>query len=589
MTDAPVQHRVVLHQRLGLGGWLLAWATGRSCLHGGQTFALRQWLKRNLGAGNTARPLSYGDLDHSPGVRCNAYALALQQSQAIGQRLRPLSERVERELGVDMALVVRKFLMETLFASYEFQGLARQYQREHPQAVLVLEPILGDAGAGSSRKRWSGVSYMSGLMALPLYAWAFARRHFDSAEAVLKDAVICEVDGPKMLAMFLDLFGGRADLQFVTEPQYRHHFTEQQIRTHRIASRSLGPLARARLHALRRIFVQEGWSRRRDWAPLGSLLFELYGTLARGLLQTVPAHRCTYFVYEHLFTSKAVRNEFMRVDGNRTVSVPYGTHVDSHFFAPSFGYNYDILCSSGELQEQVYRLQQARTPVVLRTGPYEANQSEQPDAGRAARIAPLAAFRGEATTITILSSGIQDETRTGEVKLMELARRLAVQPGVRVFLRPKPVPPPEKFRGFYDDACAGVPGMLLTGPEYRLTDFLGVTDLFVTFWSHSAADLCAAGGAVVSIDFMDDDAVPLWQTDQPDCFLPEATAFDRIMDWVADNPPGTRAAHAARMEALRGRLCQRATDFNAYKAALLKQLQPWMPAEARASYGITET
>jgi hypothetical protein len=574
------QERVAFRECLGISSWLGVRLRGQRCFYSTPSFALRQLRKFAPRFASEARSISYGDIERCPGLRQDAYALALRCADEIGGDFVPLAKCGSVELGIDMELVIRKFLVETLFARYEFHGLARQYLAENSDggAVLVAEPLRGDYPASEVKgtRRWPRLQYLLGLLAMPFYRWVFTRKFGDPAQPVIEDAVVCEIDGPKALAMFVDLFGQRSDLRFVAEAPYMGNFSADQIQVYGIRPRRLGRNGAARLAQVARLIQREGWRNFGRWAPYGPLLFQLYGTLARGILQTVDARRCTYFAYEHLFTTKAVRNEFMRFDGNRTVSFPYGTHVDSHFFAPSFQYNYDILCAAGELQERVYKLQQARTITFLRTGPYEVHKAIEDD-GRTERVRQLREFKGSATSITILSSGIQDETRCGEIKLMALARQLAAEAGVRVFIRPKPVTPPLEYRGFYTDACHGIDSMLLTGSEYQLTDFLDVTDLFVTFWSHSAADLCAAGGQIVSIDFMEDDAVPLWQTAIDEYFLAADEAFANIMAWVNDTPPGRRAMQAERMAELRRLLCYRAPDFASYKASLLAKLQPWLP------------
>src|SRR6185503_3193888 len=105
----------------------------------------------------------------------------------------------------------------------------------------------------------------------------------------------------------------------------------------------------------------------------------------------------------------------------------------------------------------------------------------------------LTAAKGADVAITILSPGIQDATISIELRLMELARDIARHPGVRVFVRRKPVDPPAKYRNFYAEQIAGNDRIILTDHSHALMDFHPLTDLFITSISSSSVDLCGAG------------------------------------------------------------------------------------------------
>lgn len=567
---------VVMYELLGLFAWL--GAREPDTVFFGSKSLLVRWAERLLrGVRSEAREISYGDIEKANALRSAAYRRALERSADMAYDLRSLAQ-TGSSLGIDMELLIRKFLVETLFKRYEFLGLSRQYAAENPgvETRVIAAPLFGEelpAGTSAAFLQPLGrLKYVGALFALPLYGMLFVLRNRQNDRPQISDAVICEVDTPKIQSMFSDLFG--ADVQYVAERHYMSNF--DGARRAQISAHGLGRRGLERIRRTTTLFFLEGVRNARRLSRYGDLILGLYSTMIRGILLVPEARRSLYLAYEHLFTTKAVRNEFMRADGNKTVSLPYGTHADSHFFAPAYQYNYDLLCASGPLQERIYALQQARTTVVLPSGPYESQKLKDRDTARADRGRRLLEQKRAGTSITILSSGIQDQTRSGEIKLMALARQLAAEPDLCVFYRPKPVAPPDKYKNFYLDGCAGLDGLILTGPEYQLTDFLDVTDLFVTFWSHSGADLCAVGAQVFTVDFMDDKAVPLWQTVVEGCFLDERRAFQTIMNWVRDVPNGTRAAHAARMTELRRLLAYEFDSFGAYKDNLIRQLTPHM-------------
>lgn len=567
---------VAMYEFLGLFAWLGA-REPDTVFFGSKSMSVR-WAERLLPrVRSEAREISYGDVEKAHALRSVAYRRALERSADVAYDLRSLAQ-IGSSLGIDMELLIRKFLVETLFKRYEFLGLSRQYAAEHPgvETRLIAAPLFGEelSPNASAAFPWplGRLSYFGALLVLPLYGMLFALRNQRDDRPPISDAVICEVDTPKIQSMFNDLFG--TDVQYVAERHYMSNF--ESTKAAHISAHGIGRRGLKRIRRTTTLFFLKGLLNARRLSRYGDLIFGLYSTMIRGILLVPEAKRSLYLAYEHLFTTKAVRNEFMRADGNKTVSFPYGTHADSHFFAPAYRYNYDLLCAAGPLQERIYALQQATTKVVLPSGPYESQKLEHGDSARSDRVRRLLERKVAETSITILSSGIQDQTRSGEIKLMALARQLAAEPDVCVFYRPKPVAPPEKYKTFYLDGCAGSDRLILTSPEYKLTDFLDVTDLFVTFWSHSGADLCAAGAQVFTVDFMEDEAVPLWQTVVEGCFLDERRAFQIIMDWVRDVPNGARAAHAARMTELRRLLAYEFDSFGAYKDNLIRQLSPHM-------------
>ncbi len=578
------------HETFGLGGLISSWVWRKATFFNSESFALRQLAKVFRSLPLKARTISDGNLEKSPGIKKAAYEHALRKAEDLLQDFDCLSKR--SLLGIDVELITRKFLVEVLSKKYHFYGLAGQYVAEHSNAVgiLYVDSLLPEEELPSvpcvrviALPRFPRVQYIISLFAMPIYCVLFYWKNRSSSETHFSDSVICQVDGKKSHNMFLALFGGRPNLRFVIERQYLvagHHyenFEMAEVNRLGLVIKSLGSRDYAKLKELTKQFMSVAIRNFSRLSKYGSLLFELYGAIAHGILQSVTARRSIYIAYEHLFLPNAVRNELLRVDGNVSVSLPYGTQIESHFFASGYQYNYDILCSTGKLQERVYSLQHARTKTILPVGPYETHKEILEDDDYFRRIRLLRKFKGTDTSITILSSGIQDETYSGEVKLMQLARRLAAEPRVRVFIRPKPMPPPAKYRDFFARAYSNSDSIMLTDAEYQLTDFLPVTDLFITFTSHSAADICAAGGRIFCVNFLDDEAFALWQNTVTGVYLKSETAFDSIMSWVRDSPSGERIAHDRRMAELSSLISYNYKTFDLYKNNLLARLGPFLP------------
>jgi hypothetical protein len=582
--------RVCFHETFGLSELLSPWLWRHTTFVNAESFAARQVLKRFRPRRLKTRTLSDGDVASSPGIKGTAYRNALKKAE---ESLRDFDCLFSGDLlGIDMELITRKLLVELLVRKYQFYGLARQYAAEHPDRtseLYVNSVVAGEAPPVIpglrvvAVRRFPRIQFILSLLAIPFYCILFYRKNRAGTETRFADSIVCQVDGKKSYNMFAALFGGRSNLHYVTEKyclvdgEHHEYFGIAEARRLGITVKGLNRRDYTRLKTLAKRFITMAIANFRGLSRHGLLLFELFSSIARGILQTVDARDSVFLAYEHLILPNAVRNELLRADGNLSISLPYGTQIESHFFSSGYQYNYDILCSTGKLQERVYAMQQARTRVMLPVGSYEINKGIPHDDAFLARIQRLRAFKGGDTGITILSSGIQAETYSGETRLLQLARRLATESKVKVFIRPKPLPPPEEFRDTMSGICGGHESIMITGPEYQLTDFLEVSDLFITFASHSAADICAAGGRIFSVNFMADEAFSLWQNTVPGVYLNADTAFDTIVSWLRDAPAGTRAVHDRRMAELSGLISYRYDTFASYKNNLLQQLDPYLP------------
>lgn len=536
-----------------------------------------------------ARTLSDGDLKYSPGIRKRAYELALSNAEKILCDLSCISKI--NLLGINFELILRKFLVDTLFKRYQFYGLVGQYASEHPHSlgVLYVDQLFKAEELVSIphievvyKERLYFLSYIVSLCVILIYSiFTYLRNRKESEH--ISESIICQIDGKKSYYMYKELFSDRSNLVFVIDRNYLikdgnyEYFGNTEADSLNFVYKGLTPNRIVKLKSLTIYFLLFSLKNFPQLFKYGFLYLYLYIEITKGLVQSIDAKNSVYLTCEHLFLPNAVRNELIRADGNLTISIPIGSQIESHFFPSGYQYNYDILCSSGKLQESVYEIQNAITKVILPVGAYEVHKNLKKDEGYFLRIKKLQEFKGQNVSITILTSGIQSETYSGELRLMQLARRLAEEAGIKVFIRPKPLQPVFEYRNSISDVCGMIDSIMITGPEYLLTDFLEVTDLFITFASHSAADICGSGGKIFAINFMNDDAFALWQSEVEGVCLHPETAFDQIMSWVRDSPVGQREVHAQRIKVLSDLIAYKFNDFELYKNNFIRLLDNYLP------------
>lgn len=526
----------------------------------------------------------YGDIECSTGIRRSAYQQGLE---SIARHALPLC-RLDPGFPADMDLLASKFLLDDLFSRYEFQAIAMQFARENPGkdvslfADADLFPPMGFAVAGMpvyEQRKLQWLHYLAGLFIAPLYLVALIGKHMVSTlPSHGAGQVLCEVDSMPIVDMFRNLLEPEYTPTFFIQAHYLKNFSTDDASQLGLLVHGIGKAKRKRLFLLLRSWLRLALSDALRLSRGGVLFFDFFKSLAQGILITPEARGCTFLTFEHMSTVKAVRNELLRATGNTSVFVPFNAYAIDHFFVPEYRYNYDVLCSPCELLEQVYRLQRAATPVMLRTGAYSPHRQVLQDSDAGKRQACLAAFKGECIAITILSAGAVLGAASGERKLICLARELAAQLGVKVFIRQKPTAPEPRYASLYSEGVKGEPNILLTHAEYKLFDFLSVTDIFITSISSSAVDLCSAGANFFAVDFWHDRDLYLWQTEVEGVFIQPEQALDIIMRWVKDEPPGTRERHHERMDALRRLIAYEAGSFEAFRQGFQEQLAPWLGA-----------
>lgn len=588
------QEKVWFRETLTLGDYLVARIRREQTFYHAESLSMRVARRLlRLPTGSLVDRIYYGDIKHSTGIRKRAYQRGLD---TIVTHPLPL-ERLSPGFTADMDLLASKFMLDDLFSRFEFQAMAMQFAHENPlhdvrlvadiDLFPALEPAVTNMPVRGRRKlQW--LHYIMGVLIAPLYLWHLMRKHKANDEAAtVSNEILCEVDSMTIVDMFCELLQPEYTPVFFISPHYLQHFGPFEASRLGLLTHSVGPTKRTRLLLLLRNWLRLALSEAPALARGGVLFFDFLKSLAQGILITPVATDCTYLTFEHMSTVKAVRNELLRATGNTSVFVPFNTYAIDHFFTPEYRYNYDVLCSPCALLEQAYRLQQAATRVILRTGAYSPHRKVVQDSAASQRHASLAEFKDDCVAVTILSAGVLPGNVSAELQLKTLATELASRQGVKVFIRQKPVQPEPRFADFYEDIKAN-PDIKLTHAEYKLFDFLQVTDIFVTSNSSSAVDLCGAGGDFFAVDFWHDRDLYLWQTAVDDVFIAPETAADAIMAWVKDTPPGTRARHHERMDTLRRLITYEAGSFEDYRHRVHAQLDPWLTAPRLAKSAIIE-
>lgn len=586
--------RAWFRETLTLGGYLRARLSRQQTWYLGESLFMRiaRRLLR-LPMGTLVENFHYGQLERSTGIRKLAYEQGLA---VIAAEPLPL-KRLDPGFAADMDLLASKFMLDHLFSKYEFQGMAMQFAQEHPEMDVRLVaserpfPTLESNASPLKLTRLRPQQWLTFLLSLfvaPLYlAQLFKRHGVAGDDHQFADQLLCEVDSMPIVDMFQSLFQPGYALVFFTQPHYLGQFSPEQSTAIGLRVHGIGAGKRQRLIALLQGWLKLVFLDARRLARGGLLPFDFFKSLAQGILITPMASRCTYLTFEHMSTVRAARNELLRATGNKSVFVPYNTYAIDHYFVPEFRYNYDVLCSPCELLEKAYRLQQASTPTILRTGAFSPHMLLADELANA-RQARLAAFKGDCLTVTILSTGVTQQSASSEAKLIRLARELAAQPGVKVFIRQKPTLPEGRYAHMYSEGLKDLPNVLLTHAEYKLFDFLPVTDLFITSSSSAAVDLCSAGGDFYSIDFWDDRDLYLWQTEVDGVYLAPEWALATIMYFLRADTSGAREQHRQRMHALRKLISFPAGSFEAYRKRLLEHLDSYLPAaKAQATHPTT--
>jgi hypothetical protein len=531
-----------------------------------------------------AEQMTFGDVTYTTGIRECAYRAAERVIDRLpGERW---ASALGETLDVDLWLIVRKFFFDEYYLKFEFLELALRHAEENPGEPLLLfadftdladhELLLARLAARfrlCQRGNTSPLGLATALL-LPLFVEFFHRRKGRPGTLTFNDTIICEVDGPATFEMFSTLFAGfPADrLAYLCEARNVGALADRPVDAMRLDAAGLAYLRRAVWRYLGASVAHAG-----EIASYGSRLFRIFYVLMQGRAETVGGSGNLYCTYEHLVTYKAARNAFLERQGSRTLFVPLNAHVTPQFFHSEILTNYTLMCAAGRHTETLYSKKRSLVQHYLPTGSYASHRRGLPVGDRAARVAALAAFKGDELGVVIISPGICDPTYTHELKLMALARELAAMTGVKVMLRLKPVAPVPKYADFYRREVAGRDNLLVTAGEYDLFDFLDVGDIFLTSISNAAYDLAQAGAIIMFIDYLCDSDLQLPWTLVPAVLMDERKALSNVKRWLRDEP-GERKRWQETARRFREVIDYRHASLEAYRENFLQQIAPFLPA-----------
>jgi hypothetical protein len=575
---------MIFYEELGLLDLVVSIASRR------KAFYLKKTLLARLGEAVFARinnrriPLSkleIGHLDCATHLRRGAY-------EAAGNSLARLNidtwaQRVSRRLGINFSLLVSKYFFEEIYAKYEFIAFATRYAEEHPDELHLIKLSPQFAGAhqrqlGSNaqisiRQTAESLRFLMGLIVIPLLLTFHWTKSGTKATLRFQRALVCLIDGDETLEMFEALCPRHGDIHYVIEAANAKYLSRQPTSERGI---SVLGLTGERMDFFRKFcvaYILIALKEFKTISPFGFHPFRIFHILLQGASMTPHGEGNTFLTFEHLTLPRAVRNEFMKSQGCRSVFVTKNTYVTYQCFAAERQINYDVVCCSGQHMEDAYRRRSAMTEVFLPTGSYDSHAVSGMPESRRGNMEALKSKIGDTTVIVILATGICDATYSNEERLMKFAVALSQVPNARIVVRLKPVEPPAQYADFYHDILAAGKDIIVTGREFELLELTSLADLFVTAISTSACDLAVRGGKVFFVDFMKTPDLYLPWEKFPDMVLSEDTAFKYIESWVLDSENGPiRSRHAEVMKDLRDFLAYRFDGFGEYKRNLLENL-----------------
>lgn len=483
-------------------------------------------------------------------------------------------QRMECAFGIDFPMVFKKYIISrVLYPKYHFYELVMQYIEEHPEDEhrLWLDPRDAEPYLDTLRQRcqihtrsgWNILSAVLALVGIPvllLYWYMRSRRCAPRVDSQL----ICLLSTPQNLSIYRDLFGEGLHPAFATTPEYWHAFhslPEKIVICLSLSRNAFRHLARCTCLYWFGLAIH-AWSLRHLGEHPLLLLHEVY----KGRAKTPDGVRHVVVVSEHHDLSKFIRNEFLRMQGSRSLFFPLMAVLWG--YPEEFFENYDSACLVGSHNLDEFRYNEARIGRL-----YEAGQYFYHDRLRAVTtprdVSALREFKGGDVLVTILCPGVCKPTYHSEIKLMDLAKELSMLPGVKVAIRRKPVILRSEYTGFYDRYTEGNPSMLLTHMEYGLFDFLPVTDLFVTTYSTSACEVATCGGSIFFVDTLrQPERFAFWSPDVVGGLLLDiAQARDTIVQWLHADPQGAiRRTYREDLQRFVDYIAYRHADFDEYKS-----------------------
>lgn len=527
--------------------------------------------------------LSYGDLRHATGVMAGAYRNA--QQALSGVKLKRFQSTGADLFGIDFTYILKHFLFTEVFCrTFEFIELALRYAGEHPEDRFVFYVSKKIAGRYRQRLRAAGrlrvrpdftriMFFLSAASSSLTLLW-HRLRHNRKQSITFHGNIVCNLNGKDMHQYFLDLFGEDPSIRFTVTPAYARELEYDRMKSIRPVLLELTAGSYRELKRDVERFVRCCLNAIDEIGFCGERIIYLLSWVFRARGEAIYGRNNLFITFEHFDTERAIRNEFIRKEGSRSVFWSKNSYPMSRFHNRELFHNYDVLCSSGHHLEELHRYKKSKIPVILETGSYDSHRLLNGSSAYHKRIENLKSFKNGKPAVTFLTPGICDECYSHEVRLMKLAQKIGEKKLAKVFIRPKPVDPTLKYENFYSPFFRNRDNIFLTGADYDLFDFLEVTDLFITSLSSSACEILVRGGQVVFIDYMKTPDRYLFWEKFPEIILSENEAAEYVLNWLRDDPDGpVRTDLKKILSSLSEYLAYRFPDYDLYKKNLCEQLE----------------
>jgi len=573
------------YEKIGLVRFLHHFATGQPAFYFRKSFPLRLFSRifpSFISSGSSCKKLDFGHVQYATHVMKNSF---LNGKKFVDEMRHGLFfEKCNRLFGINFPYIFRLLVFsEAICPRYEFHELAIRYAKENPgrKYIFHVNPNLSKnyveefkrIGEVHARGYFDFVYFVMSIIISPLFLWAYWKIKGQNGSLLFNNNIICNAVKIPTYEIYKELFGIYTQTKYVISSPYAERYTREQLDKVGIIPISLDLAGYNLLRKHVYSYVRACLSSCRELFIFGSEILLLFYNIILGRSKAPHGQGNLYITFEHFCGNFAVRNEFLRMEGSQSVFLSKNLNIFSPYDFNEIEQNYDILCSSGKHLEILYSRNSANTRIILPTGSYDIHRGIIKEDDFEQRIARLKSFKGDSIIVTFLSTGLVDRSYSYEVRLMNLAKMISRQPGVKVFIRMKtPFKMPE-HNPFYDTFIENNDSIMLTGAEYELFDFLAVTDLFVTSFSSSGCDVAMCGGQIMYVDYLKSPDVFLFQEMISDVFVSEEKAFDEIMKWINDSKDGLiRSRHTKIMDRLAEYMGYTFPDFETYKGNLMSQL-----------------
>jgi hypothetical protein len=578
---------MIFCEKLGVARYVASLISGNRVRYykKGMFFSFISRVIGHSGRAGSVRRLDFGDVSTYTDVQKNAFANG--RAYLSGMRHRRFLKLSNGLFGIDFAYVFGKFMFnQVLCPRYEFFELAVRYAKEHPEqrhdfyidSPELAGPYIADfkaAGSVHPGGRLIFAEYLLSAVCCPVLLWFYWKTKGSADTMSFENKIICNAVKKPARDMYEELFGAAAHTRYTMSLPYLDRYTAAQMDEMGIIPLRLSLAGYAQLRSNVNRYVRICLSCADELFIYGPGMLRLFYHIIVGR-ENAPHGKGNIFVtFEHFDSAMAIRNEFIRSEGSRSVFFSKNLNMYAAYDYDESDTNYDCICSSGRQLEDHLRLGGVRTRRILPTGSYDAHKTvAERSAGVSERIERLRRSKGNAhVVITVLSCGLASKSRGIELKLMDLAEKISRQPGIKVFVRMKTRNPMPQHDAFYARFAQPGSSVVLTGAEHDLTDFLPVTDLFITSISNSGFDIAMRGGNVYFVDFLKiPDLFTAWDMFKG-AVIDEERAFQKIIEWAVDSSDGpVRAGHRQTLAALREYIGYTFRDFASFKENLLTRL-----------------